>query len=75
MVVAKKAAKKVTKRVTKKTDNVYWVIQERSKLFSWKAHSLYATYEAAKLAKATLETNSPLSFSGYKLERVLLQGV
>lgn len=55
----------------KKTrDKIYWVVQERQYLFGWKAHSLYSTKKAADAAKALLESASPLSYKGYKVDRV-----
>lgn len=53
-------------------DNVYWVVQERTKLFTWKARSLHSTKRAADAAKALLETHSPFRVLGYKVDRVEL---
>lgn len=55
----------------KKRDNVYWVVLERTALFTWKAHSLYTTKKAANEARTLLEQHSPLSFRGYKVDRVV----
>ena len=69
------ATKKVTKKAAKKAvkkDNIYWVVQERSKLFKWKAHSLYATYSDAATAREALEQDNILSMHGYKVDRVEL---
>ncbi len=56
----------------KKRDNVYWVVLERTALFTWKAHSLYSTKKAAEAARKELEaTVGFLGPKGFKVDRVV----
>lgn len=63
-----------TKKTAKKKviDNVYWVLQARSGMFSWKAHKLYKTYAAATAARVLAESGNIMGHRGYKVDRVEL---
>lgn len=59
-------------KMARKRDKIYWVVQERTKLFTWRALSLHKTKQSAEASKALLELHSPLSFAGFKVDRVEL---
>lgn len=60
--------------MSRKRDRIYWVVQERTKLFAWKAHSLYKTKREAEEVKLLLESESKFGVLGYKVDRVELVG-
>lgn len=67
-------AKSVSKKTARKakSNNIYWVLSERTKLFSWKAIEVYKTQDAAVAARIRREEASPYSLNGYKVDRVVL---
>lgn len=73
MVKPAKASKAVARKVSsKKKDPIFWVLSERTKLFSWKAIEVYKTQDAAVAARIRREEASPYSLNGYKVDRVVL---
>ena len=64
------------KRSTKKAatpDPVYWVLSERTALFTWTPMALFKTKAEADARRIAMEEQSPYSLRGYKVDRVVLQ--
>lgn len=70
MAKAKPAPAKTVRKP--KADPVFWVLSERSKLFSWRPLEVYKTQDAATAARKRREEASPYSLNGYKVDRVVL---
>lgn len=67
------ATTKAKKRATKSVDDgIYWVVSQRSHLFTWTPVEVYKDRRSATLARERLESSSHLGIRAAKVDRVTL---
>jgi hypothetical protein len=61
-----------TRRPRAKPDEVFYVLSQRTKLFTWNPVKLYPTYDLAAYYKELFEGVSIYGGGGYKITKVTL---
>lgn len=70
MAAAKKAV--ATRKPRSKPDEVFYVLSERQRLFSWNPVKVFQNYDLAKYYKDQFEKFSSYGINGYKITSVKL---